>query len=372
MTMMSVGEFLRLQAVEIAFLSVLAFLPYFVALKEVGLTLLFIGLSIGGYKLLKKKLMRRVPVEGKSVFITGCDTGIGNSLARRLVSLGFRVFAGCYRPDDEEAQALRASCGDSLHVVPLDVSSDSSVADAVKHVKEYLKDGGCLWGVVNNAGQDVNGEAELCTMDIYKRYMDINMFGTVRVTKAFLPLIRRSKGRILNVTSVKGRVGTPQTAAYTMSKYAGEGFADVLRIEMKQWGVKVILIEPGNFGGTTSILKNMNRERMKRDLEIMWEEATPEVQEDYGRDYHFAVMSGICEAVGTAPNSLAPVIDAMEDGLVNEAPKSRYLIGGSNQILDAYKTIVLLGVILPDVVTDFLIERFLWSKKIRPMALKRR
>lgn len=65
-------------------------------------------------------------------------------------------------------------------------------------------------------------------------------------------------GRILNVTSVKGRVGTPQTAVYTMTKYAGEGFADVLRIEMRQWGVKVILIEPGNFGGATSILKNAN------------------------------------------------------------------------------------------------------------------
>lgn len=76
---------------------------------------------------------------------------------------------------------------------------------------------------------------------------------------------------------------------------------------------------------------------MKRDLETMWEEATPEVREDYGRDYHFAVMSGITEAVGTAPNSFAPVIDAMEDGLVNEAPKTRYLIGGSNQIIDTYK-----------------------------------
>lgn len=82
--MVSVGEFLRLQAVEIGFLSVLAFLPYFVALKEVGLSLLFIGLTIGGYKLLKKKLMRRVPVEGKSVFITGCDTGMSFRCMRSI------------------------------------------------------------------------------------------------------------------------------------------------------------------------------------------------------------------------------------------------------------------------------------------------
>ncbi|XP_064598222.1 D-beta-hydroxybutyrate dehydrogenase, mitochondrial-like [Liolophura sinensis] len=362
-------EFVLHQAVEIAFVTLLAFLASFVPLRAVGFTLLAIVLLICGYRMLKMALTKRVSLEGKGVFITGCDTGFGNSLARRLASLGFRVFAGCYRPDDEEAQALKASCGEALHIIPLDVSSDSSVTHAAKYVKEHLGEGG-LWGVVNNAGQNVCGEAELCTMDMYKRIMDINMFGAVRVTKAFLPMIRRSKGRILNVSSVNGRVGIPRRAPYTMSKYALEGFSDVLRLEMRQWGVKVILIEPGSFGGSTAILRNSNLERIKNEVNTMWEEATVEVKEDYGKDYHFDVVSSISRAIAKAPSSFASVINAMEDALLTEDPKTRYLIGGGKGLYDNFKVSVVLRMILPDVLTDLLIDRFIWKRSLRPRLLR--
>ncbi|NXX06134.1 BDH protein, partial [Larus smithsonianus] len=133
----------------------------------------------------------------KAVLITGCDKGFGHALAKLLHSKGFTVFAGCLQADKngDGARELKNMKSDRMQVLQMDVCSDQEVAQAVDFVKRTLKvpeEG--LWGLVNNAGISTFGEVEFASLDNYKDVAEINLWGTVRVTKAFLPLIRRAKG----------------------------------------------------------------------------------------------------------------------------------------------------------------------------------
>ncbi|ESO91235.1 hypothetical protein LOTGIDRAFT_105518, partial [Lottia gigantea] len=110
-----------------------------------------------------------------------------------------------------------------------------------------------LWGVVNNAGINFVGPIELTNIQQIHRVCDVHLFGTVRVTKAFLPLLRQSKGRIINMSSLRGVTLRAKLAAYGMSKAGIETFSDSLRLEMARFGIKVSIIQPGNFGQCTAI-----------------------------------------------------------------------------------------------------------------------
>ncbi|XP_019619537.1 PREDICTED: D-beta-hydroxybutyrate dehydrogenase, mitochondrial-like isoform X2 [Branchiostoma belcheri] len=199
----------------------------------------------------------RVNGNGKAVFITGCDSGFGFGLAKRLDSLGFTVFAGCLLADSggEGAKKLRAECSSRLSTVQIDVTDDGQVKAAVQQVKDRLPTGSKgLYALVNNAGIWQPGETEWVSLATYRRVMEVNTFGTVRVTKAFLPLIRRAKGRVVNISSVAGLYVAAMAGVYCMAKAALEFFSDALRHEMHKWGVKVVIVEPGSFGPSTNIL----------------------------------------------------------------------------------------------------------------------
>ncbi|KFV88566.1 hypothetical protein N308_11763, partial [Struthio camelus australis] len=186
----------------------------------------------------------------KAVLITGCDKGFGHALAKRLHAKGFTVFAGCLLADEkgDGARELKSMESDRMKVLQINVCSDQEVAQAVDFVKRNLKEPEKgLWGLVNNAGVSTFGEVEFTSLDKYKEVAEINLWGTVRVTKAFLPLIRRAKGRVVNVASMLGRMVSPSRSCYCVSKFGVEAFSDCLRQEMYRWGVRVILIEPSNF-----------------------------------------------------------------------------------------------------------------------------
>ncbi|XP_078612637.1 D-beta-hydroxybutyrate dehydrogenase, mitochondrial-like [Branchiostoma floridae x Branchiostoma japonicum] len=198
----------------------------------------------------------RVSGKGKAVFITGCDSGFGFGLAKRLDSLGFTVFAGCLLADSggEGSKKLRAECSSRLSTVQIDVTDDGQVQAAVQQVKDRLPTGSKgLYALVNNAGFVQRGEIEWVSMAAYRRVMEVNTFGAVRVTKAFLPLIRRAKGRVVNTSSGSGLHAHPTMSAYCMTKAALEFFSDALRHEMHKWGVKVVLVEPCAFSTCTDI-----------------------------------------------------------------------------------------------------------------------
>ncbi|XP_046994918.1 estradiol 17-beta-dehydrogenase 2-like [Schistocerca americana] len=175
-----------------------------------------------------------------------CDTGLGHELARRLDALGVPVFAGCLFPEGPGARRLAADCSSRLRVLPLDVTSVQQVADAVASVQAALSaaSGTELWAVVNNAGISDMGEVDVTPLEKFQQVLDVNTMGAIRVSKAFLPLLKKSKGRLINVTSPFGRWPAPMGSAYCLSKSALIMFSNVLRMEMKQWSVAVCTVDP--------------------------------------------------------------------------------------------------------------------------------
>ncbi|KAL1006262.1 hypothetical protein UPYG_G00069890 [Umbra pygmaea] len=148
-----------------------------------------------------------IEVKGKAVFITGCDCGFGHATAMHLHKMGFTVFAGCLFKDQggDGATELEEMQSERMKVVQLDVCSEEQVARAVEYVKTQLEDPQTgLWAVINNAGISTFGEVEFSTMKTYCQVSEVNLWGVIRVTKAFLPLIRKAKGRVVNLASMYG------------------------------------------------------------------------------------------------------------------------------------------------------------------------
>lgn len=175
----------------------------------------------------------------RTVLITGTSTGIGRETALHLVSRGYRVF-GTVREMSQEDQL------EEVGVEPLlmDVTDPVSVKDAVAGMSGRLGGEG-LWGLVNNAGITGAGPVELLTEDDFRRVFDVNFFGVVTVTRECLPLIRASRGRIVNVSSISGVISLPFMAPYSASKFALEALSDSLRRELHPFGVRVVSIQPG-------------------------------------------------------------------------------------------------------------------------------
>ncbi|GFT65930.1 estradiol 17-beta-dehydrogenase 2 [Nephila pilipes] len=193
-----------------------------------------------------KFLNERIESENKAVLITGCDSGFGHSLAKRLDSKGFHVFATCLFPSSEGATELKKSCSQRLHVLHVDVTKDDSVKEAVDYVKQNLGSSE-FWAVVNNAGIIKGFSVELAHINDFKSCLEVNTLGPIRVVKAVMPLLKQSKGRIVNITSLGGVVAFPYFTPYTTSKYAAVGFTEALRQEVDIWGIKVISLEPEIF-----------------------------------------------------------------------------------------------------------------------------
>ncbi|XP_059183490.1 D-beta-hydroxybutyrate dehydrogenase, mitochondrial [Centropristis striata] len=265
-----------------------------------------------------------VQVKGKAVFITGCDSGFGHALAKHLHKLGFMVFAGCLFKDKggEGAKELEEFHSDRMKVVQLDVCSEEQVNQAAEYIKDNLEDSERgLWAVVNNAGVSTFGEVEFTPMDTYKQVSEVNLWGTIRVTKAVLPLIRRAKGRVVNVASMYGRMGNALRSPYCVSKYGVEAFSDCLRYEMKTWGVKVSIIEPGNFIVATGI---MTRDIVASTANKLWKEAPEHVKEDYGKahfEQYMALMRSYCNS---GQKNVTPVLNDITDAIMSKRPYTRY------------------------------------------------
>ncbi|XP_036935050.1 D-beta-hydroxybutyrate dehydrogenase, mitochondrial isoform X5 [Acanthopagrus latus] len=221
----------------------------------------------------------------------------------------------------EGAKELEEFHSDRMKVVQLDVCSDEQVNQAVEYIKDNLADSEKgLWAVVNNAGVSTFGEVEFTSMDTYKQVSEVNLWGTIRVTKAVLPLIRRAKGRVVNLASMYGRMGNIMRSPYCVSKYGVEAFSDCLRYEMKTWGVKVSVIEPGNFIVATGIL---TRDIVANTANKLWSEAPAQVKEDYGKGHfeqHMALMRSYCNS---GQKDVAPVLDDITDAITSKRPYTR-------------------------------------------------
>jgi NAD(P)-dependent dehydrogenase (short-subunit alcohol dehydrogenase family) len=176
----------------------------------------------------------------KAVLVTGASTGIGRKITERLAADGYFVYAGARKDSDlAELDAI-----ENVDAVRLDVTNPAEIAAAVETI---TKAGRGLYGLVNNAGVGIIGPLVETKDEDFQWVMEVNVFGPYRVTKAFSPLIVASKGRITTISSISGILSRPNLGVYSMSKHAIEAFGDALAEEMDPLGVKVSLIEPGNY-----------------------------------------------------------------------------------------------------------------------------
>jgi NAD(P)-dependent dehydrogenase (short-subunit alcohol dehydrogenase family) len=273
------------------------------------------------------------------VVITGASTGIGEATALRLDEIGLRVFAGVRK--EEDGERLRSKASDRLRIVhPFDVTDAGQIAAARQLVESEL-DGEPLKGIVNNAGIGSGGPLEAIDLDEFRQSLEVNTVGALAVTQAFLPLLRSSRGRIVNMSSIGGRLAQPFAGPYIASKFALEGVNDVLRRELIAWGIDVIAIEPGTIA--TPIW-----EKSSSKADELLAGMTPEQRELYGkRAEKMARVLARQTKRGAPPSKVA---SAVEHALTAKRPKTRYLIG------DAY-VLLALKTLLPTRLLDRLLYR---------------
>jgi NAD(P)-dependent dehydrogenase (short-subunit alcohol dehydrogenase family) len=242
------------------------------------------------------------------ILITGASSGIGKACARYLAERGYRVYG-----------TSRKIAGDdtvedgSVRMIRMDVNDDRSVSSGIARV---LQDAGRLDVVVNNAGFGIAGAIEDTSIEEAKDLFETNLFGLLRVCRTVLPKMReQGAGTIVNISSLAGRIGLPYQGLYSATKFAVEGLTEALRMEVKPFGIKVVLIEPGDFctGFTANRVHtaaskedSAYRERFQRTFKV--------AESDEGR--------------GSSPEKIARLLHQI---LQNPSPKVRYSTGEALQ-----------------------------------------
>jgi NAD(P)-dependent dehydrogenase (short-subunit alcohol dehydrogenase family) len=195
------------------------------------------------------------PAPQKAILVTGASTGIGRKVTERLAADGYFVYAGARKDKDiAELSAIK-----NVEGIRLDVTKPEEIAVAVATI---TKEGRGLYGLVNNAGVAITGSLIDTEEKDFDFLMQINTYGPFRVTRAFIPLITREKGRVVNIGSISGILARPLLGVYSMSKHSIESYTDTLAEELAPSGVGVSVIEPGNYRSeiTSNMLKHMGNE----------------------------------------------------------------------------------------------------------------
>jgi len=277
--------------------------------------------------------------ERGAVLVTGASTGIGEACAMHLDRLGFRVFAGVRKTEDGDR--LRAAASARLTPIIIDVTDAASITQAATEIEALTGDHG-LAGLVNNAGIAVAGPLEFIDLDRVRWQFEVNYFGQIAVTQAMLPLLRRAHGRVVNMSSMAGKVAPPFYGPYTSSKHALEAFSDSLRNELAPWGLHVAIIEPGAID--TPI--------WNKGLDLARE--TIAALPPAGRDLYAAQIESGLESVESAGARGIPVdtvARAVVHALTAKRPKTRYVVGRDARLS------ILAKRLLPDRLTDLFIRR---------------
>ncbi|XP_037369216.1 retinol dehydrogenase 7-like [Talpa occidentalis] len=288
---------------------------------------LYLLALMGLYYLLRWYRERQVVsnLSDKYVFITGCDSGFGNLLARQLDQRGLRVLAACLT--EQGADKLRALASSRLETVLLDVTKTESIAAATQWVKERTGHRG-LWGLVNNAGISVPvAPNEWLSKEDFMKVLDVNLLGVIEVTLSLLPLVRKARGRVVNVSSVLGRVSLIG-GGYCISKFGVEAFSDSLRRELYFSGVKVAIIEPGYFKTAMTSAQNISH-----NLQNVWDRASPDIKEIYGEKFLASYKTFMAMLDPLCPNNPSLVTDCMEHALTACHPRTRYSAGWDAQFI---------------------------------------
>jgi NAD(P)-dependent dehydrogenase (short-subunit alcohol dehydrogenase family) len=250
-----------------------------------------------------------------AVVVTGASTGIGWATALYLDRKGYTVFAGVRKQADAERCEEEGS--ERLMPITLDVTEPRSIEAAEQKVREAVGEAG-LAGLVNNAGVGFGGPVEYLPLDDYRQSFEVNFFGQIAVTQAFLPLLRRAPGTIVNITSIGGRIASPFMSPYNATKFALEALSDSLRNELRPWGINVVAIEPGSIDTPIWTKAGETAEEMQSAM-----------PDEARRLYGAQIQSFGDTLQETADSGIPPerVAQAIHKAISKENPKARYLVG---------------------------------------------
>ena len=244
-----------------------------------------------------------------TVLVTGASRGIGKTIATHLAANGWDVIAGVR--NEEDGTRLRAE-GSRITPVILDVTNENHIAALDDSLPEQLD------AVVNNAAVVVGGPMETVAPTELRRILEVNVVGQIAVTQAVLPRLRVSRGRIVFISSVNGRVSSPLMGAYCASKFALEAAADALRLELKPWGIGVVVVEPAQTDTD-----------MWHTADGVADDTVAAMTDDARRLYekHFVGLKktiAMSQKMAVPPENVAEVV---EEALTVRRPRARYVVG---------------------------------------------
>lgn len=282
------------------------------------------------YRYLKRyNLAFQVASYKKAIVITGCDTGFGNMLARRLAPRGFQVLAGCLNPSAPEATILETV--PNVSVFPLDVTSEGSLREALDIVSTKLKESGHdLWCVVCNAGICEVGELEWQSIMSIERTLDVNVMGSIRTIRTFLPTLRASKGRIVLCASVLSNISSPGFVAYSMSKAAIASLGEGLKRELQDWDVNVCTVQPALYKTGLLRFDQVKNDFFSAQLNMLSEH----VRSDYGHEYFIAFWNTIAKFFEKHANPYPEqAVDVLYHAITTVWPETHYRAGSWKQLI---------------------------------------
>ena len=261
--------------------------------------------------------------DSRAVVVTGTSSGIGRACALLLIRNGFTVFAGVRKPADGDS--LRKEAGERLIPLHIDVTDHEGVAAAARLTASTLRERGqSLYALVNNAGIGVSAPLEFQPLDDIRRSFEVNVLGQIAVTQAFLPLLRETHGRIVNICSIGDRIAIPFGGTLNGSKSAFAMMSESLRLELRPWGMHVVIIDPGAIT-TPAVDKTLG------DPEGMLRRMSPDAERLYGKLFRgFIERAGARERNGSPPDVVA---DAVLSALRDAHPHRRYVVGKGARVL---------------------------------------
>ena len=249
------------------------------------------------------------------VVVTGASTGIGRACALHLSDRGFEVLAGVRKPEDGER--LRSEAPGTLEPLILDVTDEAAIVRAGEQVRERAGDRG-LAGLVNNAGVGFGGPLEFVPIQDVRDHLEVNLVGHLAVTQQMLEPLRQARGRVVNMSSIGGRMTAPMLGPYGMAKAGMIAFSEALRRELRPWGIWVAVVMPGNI--ETPIWDKGGQ--IAEDIE---QRLPPAAQRLYGDA--MTAAKKIAAAQGGRAIPPAKVAKVVDHAVTARRPRARYLVG---------------------------------------------
>lgn len=244
-----------------------------------------------------------------TVLVTGAARGIGRAIVEHLSSSGWDVIAGVR--SEQDANAITKVDPQRVSAVILDITDADHIAKLADALPERLD------AVINNAGVAVGGPIETVSPDDWRNVLEVNVIGQFAVARAVLPKLRESRGRLLFISSVNGRIATPMLGPYSASKFALEAGCDALRIEVLAWGVSVVLIEPSQTDTDMWRTAGDMVERIEADM-------SPSDRDLYAK--HIAGMKKFVPRARKLASPTSKVVSVVEEALTARRPRARYVV----------------------------------------------